>query len=410
MWSLLVWGGLLICLYLVFKSAAPSFRKIEWNLSSILLAELAVLAFYFTWKNMILMTQEDFAKSKFPSWLDWVVGEPAHRSQSLFFEAYRQVTETGSTWYLSGQVLGFVISMVVFMASESHRYSVPISASLVWLGFAVAISVAWPIFLILWQSARAERIRNDVEASTKEKPYMPPPHYWSGIMMISIAISLMCFVMIPRSVNIPPKWHFQAVLVVGHLILILPVMFNRPRAKATKEVTSFAPAQVKPKKHSRFIKSPELSESAVHISVVYGVIAALLWVLHMHAILDHMTDLMEKSPLTFTAQNFSSINGFVTFIGSYFGSLYDVSLGASGSFAQASITWDLVFIHLETWVFICFNTHQNVIAAIVILSNILFFPIQIVFPLYAIYCIWDEHTVYVPETKKVAYDDSDKDE
>jgi hypothetical protein len=117
----------------------PTDRR-QWMLVGFAAAALVV-----TWGFMLQMVLIDM--TAYPSFTAWL------SESHLFFDAYRDVTGTAAAWWWSAQLIAWVVAAVCFAHREGEQHGIRI-VPYVWLGLAVAMSVALPLFLLrLAQSA-----------------------------------------------------------------------------------------------------------------------------------------------------------------------------------------------------------------------------------------------------------------
>eukprot|EP00455_Lapot_gusevi_P057783 TRINITY_DN993_c0_g1_i1.p1 TRINITY_DN993_c0_g1~~TRINITY_DN993_c0_g1_i1.p1 ORF type:complete len:380 (-),score=25.09 TRINITY_DN993_c0_g1_i1:23-1162(-) len=348
-WSFLVWGGLVFAIFFVLFSLVHVVRSRKTPTTWFFWIMVAIIpcALYFTWKNMILMTLEDMKLCNSTDFWSWLTKSqnPVHRNQSLFFEAYVRVTKSRINWWFSSQVLGFVLSMVVLFFTESYRSGLRMTWAIIWLGFAVAISVALPVFLCMLELSKRDKPRDGSGISL----------FRMLLLFVATIVGFMSYLYIPISSNAD----FRFWVVVGHSIVFLPFV-----GCARSDYVGMTQ-----RKALLFTVMIYIFLAGVMLS------SSLPWALGM---LNEIESQLEGA--------WTYRQAFEFVIKRLFYSCY----------AQASITWDLVFIWIESCLWFIFRAGP-VGFLFVLMACVL--PISVVFPMFLIY---RSFVLYVADTEKIA--------
>eukprot|EP01060_Flectonema_neradi_P038815 TRINITY_DN8275_c0_g1_i1.p1 TRINITY_DN8275_c0_g1~~TRINITY_DN8275_c0_g1_i1.p1 ORF type:complete len:330 (+),score=30.49 TRINITY_DN8275_c0_g1_i1:69-992(+) len=181
-------------------------RRADWSSNhSKLLLGFSSAAFLVTWYHIISWMQGDMATfSTFEEWLD---------KSDLFVEAYKQVALSSAHWFWSSQLLTFVVPWVLFVSLCTKKEKIWIPLSYIWLGFAGAISLSLPLFLIRSQSV----VRN------LKLPRGGNTHI---VVSVFVFISLFCVIGMPLVKD--EGMYFGVLLGFLHVALfLLPVAFAK---------------------------------------------------------------------------------------------------------------------------------------------------------------------------------------
>ena len=181
-------------------------RRADWGLTrNVTLVVFSIVAFAFTWYHIISWMIGDIARyENLNEWLD---------KSDLFVEAYKQVALSAEHWFWSSQLLTFVVPWVLFVSLCTKKDKIWIPLSYIWLGFAGAISLALPLFLIRSQST----------VRSLKLPRGGNTHF---IVSMLVFISLCCIVGMPFVKD--EGIYFGVLLGLLHVALfLLPIAFNR---------------------------------------------------------------------------------------------------------------------------------------------------------------------------------------
>eukprot|EP00755_Sulcionema_specki_P028995 Sspe_Gene.91154::Locus_62623_Transcript_1_1_Confidence_1.000_Length_592::g.91154::m.91154 len=95
-----------------------------------------------TWYEIVTWMVED--SQQYPTIEAWIV------ESELFAKAYREVASTAQNWAVMSQLLTFVVPWVTHIGLRSAEQGIPLftTTMYIWLGFAGAVSIALPLFLM----------------------------------------------------------------------------------------------------------------------------------------------------------------------------------------------------------------------------------------------------------------------
>ncbi len=263
-WSLLLWGSLLLSVLAILlqtlrglcggASTGPTGAPLTWSgrLQLALFGSLIVVSALLTWTPMLQMVSADMRVSGYGTdtsarfyslseCLAWLTSAKAHRSSSLFFVAYKQVCDCAATWYVTQQLLIFVLSYAAWLWIEGPRRGVSRTRGLMllWIGFAGAISVSLAGVLAVgaWTRERRQvkREAGHTAASTAASSaavavrmpssavvQAPSVLLWFCILLAVVTLPLLRWTISSESDAVPRV--FKLSLLVGHFALLLPFL------------------------------------------------------------------------------------------------------------------------------------------------------------------------------------------
>ena len=346
-------------------------------------------------------------------------------------ESFRLACHSPSGWWMFSQISGMLPSMLVFVSSESRRFNVsgPIAALVVIaLSLTSSASVAWPIFLIAWQAARARHQAQDATTPAAS----PPPHHTSPLLWPALLLALVSHVFIPRHSGGKPSSEFRYIFGLSRIVLLLPllwpgapVQWTRPAAAAATEAAAAPSESAAAKsgqqpllaKRSRLVRSPPFAASVMHLTVVYGMLALVMWLFHIHTIIGVLGEIQHKSPLSFTTGQFASMAGIADFINTYVTTIADRAWDADTA-SQPIVAWDLVLLYAEMLVFFIAQARDVCSGLVFCLCALAWLPVHVVFPLFLLNRLWDEQAQYAPaeassktrEIRRKSYDSESEEE
>ena len=139
MWGAVTMLAYFASLFAAFGVVVSDLRRVKHTRTSTVLYCASAAAFCGTWYFILSWLRDDMAA--YESFSVWV------RDSDLFVQAYRMVALTPGHWYLSCQLLTYVVPWVLF-AAVHEAIPTPAKLAYIWLGFAGAISLSLPLLLV----------------------------------------------------------------------------------------------------------------------------------------------------------------------------------------------------------------------------------------------------------------------
>jgi hypothetical protein len=412
---------------------------LSWRGALLLLVYVALLvcAALATWVPMLRMVAVDMQRSGYgegatsssefytlTECMQWLTSAKAHRKHSLFFVAYKNVCDSPTTWYISSQLLLFVLSYAswLWLAGPSRGLPRRRGLACLWIGFAGAISVslaavqAAAVWVRYTQPLQIQQQKQQQLAKKQHpQPQLSPQQAPSVLLWLCILLGVLTLPALRYGVSsdaadVPRA--FKISLLVGHLALLLPFLQSDRGGAAAPSTAVVAATSV-----ALSPRSPVAAAASAHATLRIVLLYAFLAGLSLAAHLESVAQLWPDVQAEVAARLSSSSSGphdasslLLSFASAWYAVLWPSS--SDDALARRSISADVALVYALMAVWLATEGHSSslrariawtVLVALSAASLGLIAPISLLLPLFLMREAMQEHAVAAASLSSLAF-------